>query len=79
MPTEEEESIYENIHYLLRNILKIIPLSYHIVEEVVVGNLKLFNKTEHNHECYIHNMLQMCKYKPTPLSRIKFLSTIIKL
>lgn len=79
MPSDEDESKYENIHYLLKNILKNIPLSYDIIDDAVFQNLNHYKRTEHNLECYLHNMLKMCKYKPKPFSRVKFLYYIIKL
>ncbi|KAK3930013.1 RNA polymerase I-specific transcription initiation factor RRN3 [Frankliniella fusca] len=76
MPTLEEERIFQNIHHVLKKLLRVIPMAGDILMSSIISAFPYLKRSTREHQAFVHNMLEILKYQPK--FRKEFLHLITK-
>lgn len=65
VPTDSELRAFSHVHEVLKVLLQVVPMSRDILIQVVVNSFPYIRRPSHEHECYVHNILEIMKYHPS--------------
>jgi len=70
LPSAEEERMFKNIHHVIKEVVQAIPFAGNLLM-TVINDKFLFKKANARcHLYFVHNILEVCTYKPLLRSQI---------
>ncbi|XP_063983802.1 RNA polymerase I-specific transcription initiation factor RRN3 [Diachasmimorpha longicaudata] len=64
VPTPEDLTRLTHVHDVISKVLRIVPMSSNLLLQSLTTKFPFFKAPTHNHEVYIHSLLQIISYAP---------------